>query len=336
MIEGESGLLSIFPSSDKPSYEPSKRRVTFKNGSVCELFSADEPDRLRGPQCYKAWADELAAWRYADAWDQLKLGLRLGQDTQVIVTTTPRPTKLIKNLLKDETTYTTSGSTYENESNLAKTFIHTITKKYEGTTLGKQELYAEILEDIDGALWKQKLIRNVSKPNNDYIRVVVAIDPAVTSKKKAKGDDSDSDETSITVMGLGSDRRGYVMDNISGIWTPDTWANKAIMLYDKWKADIVIGEANNGGDLIETILRSIDSSIHYKSVHASRGKVARAEPIVALYEQGRIDHVGNFTKLEDEMTTWTFDSGYSPNNIDSLTWGATELMINKKEVKTYG
>lgn len=334
MIEGESGLLSIFPKRLRPHYEPSKRRITFTNGCVCELFSADEPDRLRGPQCYKAWADELAAWRYPEAWDQLNFGLRLGDNPQVIVTTTPRPTKLIKELVKDDTTVVTTGSTYENKANLSPVFIDKITKKYDGTTLGRQELYAEILDEIKGALWSRKLIRNINKPR-DYKRIVVAIDPAVTSKKKARGDSSDSDETAIVVGAQGFDGRGYVLDNISGIWTPNTWASKAIMLYDKWKADVMVGEVNNGGDLIETVIKNIDSSINYKSVHASRGKITRAEPVVALYEQGTVDHLGIFSKLEDEMTTWTPEAGYSPNNIDALVWCMTELLVGSKTVEIY-
>jgi len=328
MVEGESGIMSIFPKQERPHYEPSKKRVTFKNGAICELFSADEPDRLRGPQCYKAWADELAAWRYAEAWDQLKFGLRLGNNPQCIVTTTPRPTKVIKELIKDEHTHCTTGSTFENKDNLAQAFIHTITKKYENTTLGRQEIYAEILEDIEGALWKRSMINHVKSTNVEFERIVIAIDPAVTSKKKSKGDDSDSDETSVTVVGLGRDKRGYVLDNISGIWTPDYWAKLAIKKYNDFGADRIIGEANNGGDLIEYTLRTVDPNVSYKSVHASKGKIARAEPIVALYEQGKIDHVGMFDKLEDEMTAWDINiDDYSPNNIDSLVWGLTELMI---------
>lgn len=332
MVEGESGIMSIFPKRERPHYEPSKKRVTFQNGSIAELFSADEPDRLRGPQCYKAWADELAAWRYSEAWDQLKFGLRLGKNPQCVVTTTPRPTKVIKELIKDEQTYCTTGSTYENKENLAKAFIHTITKKYENTTLGRQELYAEILEDVDGALWKRSMIKYADPKNVHFKRIVVAIDPAVTSKKKSKGDAQDSDETSITVVGLSTNNDAYVLDNMSGIWSPNHWAQLAVRKYDYWGADRIIGETNNGGDLIEITLRTFDKTVPYKAVHASRGKVTRAEPIVAFYEQGRIHHIAHFSNLENEMTTWTPDDNYSPNNIDSLVWGLTELMISKKEV----
>jgi phage terminase large subunit-like protein len=322
MVEGESGILNISPPDDRPTYEPSKRRLTWANGAKAIIFSADEPDRLRGPQCFKAWADELAAWRYDDAWDQLQFGLRLGANPQCIVTTTPRPTLLVRDLAKNPNTHITKGTTYENKSNLAAKFFTTVISKYEGTRLGRQELNAEILEDIQGALWKMTLLdRNRVSKLPDLKRIVVAVDPAVTSNK-------DSDETGIVVAGLGFDNLCYVMEDISGIYSPNVMAGTVIKAYQDFKADRVVAEVNNGGDMIETILRNADKTISYKSVHASRGKVIRAEPVVALYEQGRIKHCGNLSKLETQMTTWNAGEGEkSPDRVDALVWAITDLML---------
>lgn len=325
MIEGPAGLLSVHPDYNKPKYEPSKKRITWPNGCRAQLFSADEPDVLRGPQCYKIWADELASWKYAeDAWDMALLGLRLGEHPQAVVTTTPRPTKIIKDMVIDEDNHVTKGSTFENAANLSPVFFKKVVSKYEGTRKGKQELYAEILEDIEGALWDQKLIdqAHVSKAP-DLIRIVVAIDPAVTS-------DPDSDETGIVVAGIGTDNHCYILDDLTGIYTPMQWARRAIGAYTTRKADRIIGEANNGGDLIEQVIRTLDKDVSYSKVWASRGKVTRAEPVVALYEQRRIKHVGSLPELETEMTTWAAKEGEkSPNRVDALVWAVSELMLNQ-------
>ncbi len=327
MIEGESGVLACSPNSDRPHYEPSKRRLTWSNGAKAVLFSAEEPDALRGPQCYKAWADELATWKYdRDAWDNLQMGLRLGTNPQCIITTTPKPTKLIRELIADNNTHVTHGTTYENKSNLSKSFFEFIIKKYEGTSLGRQELLAEILEDVEGALWKMKTIDD-NRVNKlpELKRIVIPIDPAATATK-------DSDETGIVPVGIDNDGIGYVLDDLSGIYSPNDWASKAIQAYNDHKADRIIGEANNGGDMIETIIRNIDKSVSYRKVWASKGKTTRAEPIAALYEQNRIKHYGNLSELETEMTTWmALDGQRSPNRIDSLVWGLTELMLNARE-----
>ena len=324
MVEGESGILACSPSHDYPKYEPSKRRITWKNGSKAILFSADEPDRLRGPQCHKAWADELAAWRYEDAWDQLQFGLRLGTNPQCVVTTTPRPTEIIRNLHKDKRTHVTTGTSYENQDNLAEAFFRTIMKKYEGTTIGRQELMAEILEDVEGALWKLAMIKRVKKAP-ELRRIVIPIDPATTSK-------ATSDETGIIPVGIGFDGNGYVLDDKTGIYTPNGWAKQSIDLYHDLKADRIVGEANNGGDMIETVIRNLDKKVSYKKVWASRGKMTRAEPVASLYEQGKIYHVGNLSKLETEMTTWAAMAGEkSPNRVDSLVWGITELMLKEEK-----
>lgn len=326
MVEGESGILAISPPDDRPKYTPSIRRLTWKNGAIAILFSADEPDRLRGPQCYKAWADELAAWRYPDAWDQLQFGLRLGNHPQVVVTTTPRPTPIIKELISFDTTHLTCGSTYENQDNLSANFIRAIENRYEGTRLGRQEIYAEILDDVEGALWKSTLIDKTRvKEAPEMVRKIVAVDPAVSSNK-------DSDETGIIVCGLGIDGRGYLLDDYSGVFTPNQWAMRVIAAYHKHKCDRVIAEKNQGGDMIENTIRTIDPNISYKGITARDGKRTRAEPIAALYEQERVSHVGVLPQLENQMTTWDPKSSLkSPDRIDGMVHGLTELMIGTFE-----
>jgi phage terminase large subunit-like protein len=323
MVEGESGILAISPDYERPLYSSSTRRLTWPNGSKAILFSADEPDRLRGPQCYKAWADELAAWRYPDAWDQLQLGLRLGSHPQVIVTTTPRPTAIIKSLMSDEKTFITTGSTYENKANLAESFIKSIIRKYEGTRLGKQEIFAEILEDIEGALWTYAMIEYV-RELPEMTRIVVAVDPAVTNNKT-------SDETGIVVCGLGRDKLGYILEDMSGTYTPLEWAQKTVNLYYKWNADRIVAEVNQGGDMVGTIVRSIDPNVPYMPVHVSKGKKIRAEPVAALYEQHRIKHYGSHAGLETQMTSWDARSEKSPDRVDAMVGGITELMLKRND-----
>jgi phage terminase large subunit-like protein len=324
MVEGEAGILEVHPDRNRPKYEPSKKRLTWPNGCRAQLFSADEPDLLRGPQCYKLWADEVASWQYAqETWDMALMGLRLGKSPQAVVTTTPRPIPTIKELVEDLDNIITTGSTYENEDNLSEVFIKKVIKKYEGTRLGRQELYAELLEDIDGALWTQRMIEQAHvKEAPALVRIVVAIDPAVTS-------DPDSDETGIVVAGIGFDGHAYILDDLTGNYTPTQWARRAIGAYTTRKADRVIGEANNGGDLIEEVIRTIDKQVSYSKVWASRGKVTRAEPVQALYEQRRVKHVGSLPELETEMTTWAAKEGEkSPNRVDALVWAVSELMLN--------
>lgn len=322
MIEGPAGILNISPPWDMPKYEPSKRKIAWDNGAYALIFTADEPDRLRGPQCHAAWCDELASWRYADeSWDNMMMGLRLGSNPRVIATTTPRPTKMIKGLIKDPHVYVTSGTTYENIENLAPAFLNTILSKYEGTRIGRQEIMAEVLEDIEGALWRIALIddhRNVKVPA--LKQIAVAIDPAVTSTKE-------SDETGIIVGGRSQDDHFYILEDLSGVYTPQIWAAKALDAYDRWKADRIVAEVNNGGDLVEAVLRNINRFVSYQKVNASRGKIRRAEPVEALYEQGRVHHVGSFPKLEDQMTTYTGDPREpSPDRMDALVWLVTYLM----------
>ena len=322
MIEGESGLLSVFPNSERPRYEPSKRRVTFSNGAIATAFSADEPDRLRGPNHDLAWCDELAAWRYPDAWDMLIFGLRIGDQPQALVTTTPRPTKIIRELVKRDDVVVTRGSTFENKQNLAPSFLHEITERYEGTRLGRQELHAEILDDVDGALWNREMIeaaRTSTMP--DMKRIVVAIDPAVSSKET-------SAETGIIVAGVDEAGHGYILEDCSIRGTPLEWANEAVAAYHRLQADRIVAEANQGGDMIRHTLDTVDRNIPIRLVHASRGKRVRAEPIAALYEQNRVHHVGSFPDLEDQLCSWVPDLSNSPDRLDALVWALTELVVD--------
>jgi phage terminase large subunit-like protein len=324
MVEGESGILNIAAGHEKPKYEPSKRRLTFPNGAIATTYSADEPKRLRGPQHDKAWADELAAWRYLETWDQLMFGLRLGDNPQVIVTTTPRPIKIIKDLIKRVTTHLTTGTTYENVANLAQAFIDDIVSKYEGTRLGLQELNAQILDDVPGALWTREILENnrvFELP--ELKRIVVGVDPAVTANEET------SNETGIVIAGLGVDGHGYVIDDLSLIASPAGWARQVLSGYSKHHANYIIAENNNGGDLVErniTIeLKDQRTTAKVKQVHASRGKYTRAEPVSTLYEQGRIHHIGLFGELEDQMCSWVPGED-SPDRVDALVWALHELM----------
>jgi predicted phage terminase large subunit-like protein len=322
-FEGVSGIISQMPlecyKDGYNSYNKSTSEIELYNGSKIMGFSASEPDRFRGSQYHRAWCDELAAWKYPDSWNQLQFGMRLGDRPQTVVTTTPRPTSLIKQLYDRQDVYKTQGSTFENKDNLAESALELFKKQYEGTRLGKQELYAEILEDIEGALWSLNMIEQ-TRVNEipEMKRVVVAVDPAVTNNKN-------SDETGIVVCGLGIDNRYYIIDDVSGKMSADAWAKTAVNVYYKYKASRIIAEVNNGGDLVERLLRTVDKNIPYKSVSASRGKVIRAEPISALYEQQRVSHCGVFSKLEDQMCSFTGDKSTSPDRLDALVWGLTEL-----------
>lgn len=321
MVEGESGILAISPPWCEPRYEPSKRRLTWPNGAIATLYSADEPRRLRGPQHDLAWADELAAWQRPEAWDQLMFGLRLGADPHVVVTTTPRPTRVIRDLIGDATTHVTRGSTYDNAANLAQAFLEQIVRKYEGTRLGRQELYAEVLDDVPGALWTRAMLEDAQHtgPIPDLVRVVVAIDPAVTSGE-------DSDETGIIVAGVGLDGLVYVLADRTCRMSPDGWATRAVVALDEFQADRIVAEVNNGGDLVEATIRTVRRSAPYRKVHATRGKRVRAEPIAALYEQKRVRHVPGLDQLEDQMVTFLPEgSDASPDRVDALVWALTDL-----------
>lgn len=340
MVEGESGLLSVCWEGDKtldgvkcgkPLYESSKRQLTWENGAIAKLYSAEEPERLRGPQHEVLWCDELAAWQYLrDTWDMAMFGLRLGSWPRVMVTTTPKPVSLLRELIKDKQARITGGSTFDNAANLAPSFIKAIRDKYDGTRLGRQELYAELLDEAEGALWTRAMIEQAHvKAAPEMARIVIAIDPAITAKEE-------SDETGIVAAGLGRDGKGYLLKDVSGRYSPGDWAKKAIGLFKELGADRIVAEGNQGGDMVRHTIQTEWNNAPVTIVHASRGKAARAEPVAALYEQGKVKHVGTFPSLEDQLVTWEPLSGMpSPDRLDALVWAFTELMIGRQpEMKT--
>lgn len=331
---GNSGLLSIIPkecfinSKEQKGYSSSVSEIRLYNGSKITGYAAQEPDRLRGPQFHRAWCDEVAAWRYPEAFDQLMFGLRLGNNPQCVITTTPKPTKLIKELVERNDVHVTSGSTFENEANLAESALTMLKDKYEGTTLGRQELYAEIIDNLEGALWTSDLIeesRLHKDIEQDLSQIIVAIDPAVTAN-------ADSDETGIVVVGKDYNNEYYVLEDLSGRHSADKWGRIAINAFYDWNADRIVAEVNNGGDLVERLLRNIDTNVPYRSVRATRGKILRAEPIAALYEQNRVHHMGVLPELESQMCSYTGDTNTSPDRLDALVWGLTELSKSKGQV----
>jgi phage terminase large subunit-like protein len=331
MVEGESGILACSPPWDRPHYEPSKRRLTWKNGAIATLYSGEDPEALRGPQFGAGWADELCAWQYAqDTWDMLQFGLRLGRNPQCVVTTTPKPIEVLKDLLANPATVVTRGSTYDNRANLAEGFFKQIISRYEGTRLGRQELNAEILEDIPGALWSRSLIDETRvRSYPDLARIVVAIDPPATSGEKA-------DECGIVAAGRCGEGHGYVLaDHSSQGDRPAEWARRAVLAYQMFNADCIVAEVNQGGEMVGEVIRQIDPSIPFRAVHATRGKYVRAEPISMIYAQHRVHHVGSFPKLEDQMCSFTPDfdkteAGYSPDRLDAMVWAMTDLLLGHK------
>jgi phage terminase large subunit-like protein len=330
MIKGDSGLLSVDPTLDDDCWSPTNRCLSWPNGSRAFTYNGTTPDQLRGPQHHFAWVDELAKFEYMqEAWDQLQFGLRLGVHPQCLVTTTPRPLPLIKKLVADPDTVVTRGATLDNQANLAKNTIKQLYDRYGGTRLGRQELEGEVLEDIPGALWRREDIDSgrLNSAPDDLERVIVAVDPAASSEER-------SDENGIVVVGLARDKdgyaRGYVLEDASIRGTPEEWSRRAVQMYRKWEADRIVAEKNNGGEMVETVIRTADRSVPVKLVHATRGKVVRAEPISALYEQHRVHHVGQFDELEDQMCLFSIDnvrnsSTGSPDRVDALVWGLTEI-----------
>lgn len=323
MIEGESGILAISPPWFRPTYEPSKRRLTWPNGAICTAFSSQEPDLLRGPQHDGLWADELAAWRYPETWDMALFGLRLGKNPQAIITTTPKPTPLLKGILDDPRTVVTRGSTFENSQNLSSIFLEQVRKKYEGTRLGQQELYAEFLDDVPGALWTPKVIddsRIRFVDGSCFSQVVIGVDPSVTSGEN-------SDETGIIVAASDRNRKDfYVLDDLTIHASPAQWAKAVIAAYKKFNATKVVVEVNQGGDLLEHTLRSVEGGqrLVIEKVRARVGKRTRAEPVASLYEQGRVHHVGVLADLESQMCSWV-PGDSSPDRMDALVWAVTQL-----------
>lgn len=346
MIEGESGILACAPALFRPKYEPSKRRLTWPNGGVTSVFSAEEPDRIRGPNTGYAWGDEWAMWRHiTEATDNLELTLRLLGDfiPQMLLTTTPKPRKAVRERIREAGTVVTRGSTYDNVVNLADAFARKILRKYEGTGVGAQELHAQLLDDVLGALWNGELLvrsRRAVDPlevAQQLPSVVVAIDPAVTANEG-------SDETGIVVVGRTSSNwcpscgpiadgpHGWVLDDLSGKFSPNGWASVALRAYDHFQADAVIGEVNNGGDLVSNTVRTLRPSVNFRDVRASRGKQTRAEPWAALYEQGRIHTVPGLELLEEQKRTWVpgEEGEESPDRVDAEVWGGTDLMLGEQ------
>lgn len=332
LIEGESGLLSVCWNNDidfagnpmgEPKYEPSKRQVTWANGALLKLFSGEEPERFRGPQHDTLWFDELAAYtRARDTWRMAQYGMRLGPDPKTLVTTTPKPIPILLEILKSPKTHRTSGSSYDNRSNLSDVYYETVIAPQEGTSEGRQEIHAEVLEEAEGALWKREMLESLrveGKPLQELKKIVVAIDPAAKSKKE-------NDETGIVTVGRGYDDHGYVLADASGHHTPGNWGRRAIDAFHMFDADLIVAESNNGGEMVRHTIHTLDPDVPVKLVHASRGKLPRAQPIASVFEQGKGHMVGCFDQLEAQLVTWDPLSGDdSPDRLDAMVWGFTEL-----------
>ena len=355
MVEGESGLLNICWKGDKtykgknigfPVWSPTNNTLTWENGAKAEFFSAEDPERLRGPQFHSAWCDEVCAWnRMEETWDMLQFTLRLGRNPRVLITTTPKPVKLLRNILKPENiesgrVYKTTGSSYENADNINLEAL----QQYEGTRLGRQELYAEILDEAAGALWNRQMIddaqfdlpedaivmdenkvvdyqKSVKEFSKTLSRIVVSIDPAITSNEE-------SDLTGIMVAGIDINGTAYILEDATGQYMPEQWAQKAVSLYEEYEADLIVAERNQGGDMVKSTLRTVNEVVPVKLVHASRGKYARAEPVSALYERGKIKHVKYLESLEEQMVTWEpLGSIGSPDRLDAMVWAITNLLL---------
>lgn len=337
-FEGVSGLMSIVPPEFIKDYNKSLLELTLFNDTIIKGFTSEKPDSLRGPQHHFVWADELAAWRYLEeTLDQIYFGLRLGDKPRLIITTTPRPVKGIRNIIADYMkgdgkTLVVRGSTFDNAANLASTALERLKARYEGTRLGRQELYAEVLDAVAGALWNYALLdkQRVDKPPCDLVRIVVAIDPAVSSN-------DESAETGIVAVGIGTDGNCYVLnDSTQTMAAPEVWAKAAVNLYTELDADIIVGEVNNGGDLVESVVRAVDPNVSFKSVRASRGKITRAEPVSALYSQGKVFHCGAFAEMEDQMCTFVAGVDQkSPDRLDALVWAVTELKLIDQEEESW-
>lgn len=329
--EGESGILAVLRRYKMlKNYNRSIGEIELINGSRIKLFSADEPDRFRGPQHHGAWCDELAAYRYEDAWHQLQFGLRLGNHPRVVITTTPRPTPLVRTLAArtDGSVAITRGSTFDNAKNLAPSALLELQARYNGTRLGRQELYGEILEDQEGALWTRGLIdRNRVDKHPPMSRIVVSIDPAVTNTEA-------SDETGIIVAGCDAGGHGYVLYDGSLKGSPLDWAQRAVALFDEYKADALLVEVNQGGDMVSAVLKQVRPSLPIREIRAHVGKKLRAEPVAAMYEQGRVHHVGIFAQLEDQMTNWTPADASSPDRLDAMVQAFSDL-LGKSSVSHY-
>jgi phage terminase large subunit-like protein len=334
MVGGESGIMQKSEPGFRPRWEPSNRRIVWPNGATAITYSADEPDQLRGPQQNYAWGDEVAAWRYPEAYDQLMFGLRLHPYPRAVFTTTPRPTALVKMLLADPRTKVIRGSTYDNAENLAPSYIAAIKRKYEGTTLGEQEVHGIVTDEAPGALWKRAQIDGyrVDVMPETFLRVV-AVDPSATASE-------DSDEAGIVAAGVAmvaGVRHAYVFADHSGRMQAPAWAATALALHDKLRADRITAETNQGGDMVEQMIRMaareqarakerLNAEVTYKGVWAKEGKALRATPVHGLYEQGRVHHVGLLRDLEDQMCNWV-PGTKSPDRLDAMVYAITDLVL---------
>lgn len=331
MVEGVSGLLAITPPRRRPIWEPSRRRLRWPGGAEARLYSASEPESLRGPQHSHAWCDEIAKWPFGDmAWDNLMLGLRIGRRPLAMATTTPRPVPLLRRLRGQADVVATGGRTIDNRNHLPPAFLAAVTADYAGTRLGRQELDGELIEEIEGALWPRALIERCRVREAPALaRVIVGVDPPA-------GAGAGSDACGIVVAALGRDGIGYVIEDASvqGL-APEGWAAAVVSAARRHGADRVIAEANNGGAMVESVLRAGEACLPVRLVHASRGKAARAEPVSVLYERGQVRHVGAFPALEDELAGFTLDGGYqgpgrSPDRADALVWALTALLLERR------
>lgn len=338
MIEGVSGIMACAPGFDRPVYNPSLKRVTWPNGTIAGIFSSEDYEELRGPQHHWLWADEPFKWKNIEkTWDQATLGLRLGARPQACLTSTPRPLKLLKRLLADPLVHLTRGSTTENIQNLSPFYL-ALVDRLKGTRLGRQELEAAILDDNPGALWTYSMFeregfRLAALPRGvSPQRTVIGVDPMAVSMSVEDRRTRDSDDpsdvsrraTGIVVASLGTDGRGYVMDDRTIHGRPEVWGSAVVKAFRDWAADRITAEQNQGGDMVDSTIRNVDRHAPVRMVHAAKGKITRAEPISALYERGLISHVGSFPDLEDEMCTYV-PGDHSPNRMDALVWALTEL-----------
>lgn len=356
MVEGESGILGVCPPDFRPKFESSNLRLVWPNGAEAHLYTADEPERLRGPEHDLAWCDEVAAWRYAEAWDMLMFTMRLGKNPRIVATTTPKPTAFIRGLINAPTTFVTRGRTADNKANLAPTFLDAVVGKYEGTRLGRQELEAEVLDDVPGALWTGQLLdetrikldvnrqfvgvdqtdpRWILKQLPQMQRIVVAIDPSGTKGEPLSTTEDRANDVGIVVAGKGIDGHAYVLDDLTCNLPPALWASRAVRAYHMWGADRIVAERNFGGAMVAHTIRSVDRNVPFTEVTASRGKAVRAEPVSSLYEQKRAHNVGMLSKLEEQMTQMT-TQGYvgqgSPDRLDAAVWAITNLILSGKQI----
>lgn len=334
MVEGISGLLSIHPARERPHFEPSKNQLVWPGGAIAQMFSADEYETLRGPQFDAAWCDELCRWKHAQkAWDMLQLALRLGEAPRAIVTTTPRASPLLKSLVADASTAVTHATTAANAANLSPAFLAEVTRRYAGTATGAQELEGQIIENQSGGLWRRDWLdqsRVTARP--ELVRIVVAVDPPVSATVN-------SDACGIIVAGLGVDGRGYVLaDRTIKGREPQVWARAAIAAWRDFEADRIVAEVNQGGDLVVLVLQQVDPTVNVRKVRAQRSKWLRADPVAALYAEGRVSHVGEFLALENQMVAYdgtpSSTDTKSPDRLDALVWALTDLMITSKTKPT--